>query len=67
MNTALCTCLFLHLIIYVWWAVVPRKCRDTGMLVAWGNCLLLALQTENLNSLFYGDSFLFPFTKLPIL
>ena len=57
-NAALCTCLFLYLIIYVCWSVVPRKCRDVGMWVASGNCLLVALQTENLTSLFYGDSFI---------
>ena len=33
-NTELCTRLFLHLIIYVWWAIVPRKGRDVGMWVA---------------------------------
>ena len=36
--TAICTSLFLYLIIYVWWAVVPQKFRDVGMWVAWENC-----------------------------
>ena len=50
----------LHLIINAWWAVVPRKCRDVGIWVAWGNTLLFASQTENFTILFCGHSFWFP-------
>ena len=37
----------------------PREMPRCWLGVAWGNCLLFALQTENFTSLFSGDSFCF--------
>ena len=47
----------MYLIMCVRRVVVPRKCNDDGMRVAWGNRLPFVSQADNFDSLFVGVPF----------